>query len=194
MPREIRQLRSGERVPEAPPRRYINKSHGYVRLRWRVGPARYVEAYEHRVSGGVVVDAEHVHHRNHKKDDNSPGNLAPLTAAEHARKHLIIDRAAVVRLYESGMSTQKVAERVGTNRGNVSRMLREEGIAPRRKADYSPSVSEEDLRAARSGFGSAPQIARHFGVPLSTIYRLMREYGIAAYPIGRPTAERGGHG
>ena len=45
----IRTLKAGEVVPSAPPRRYV-ASHGYVRLRWTVGPGPRdeVEVYEHR--------------------------------------------------------------------------------------------------------------------------------------------------
>jgi 5-methylcytosine-specific restriction protein A len=82
----ITTIRSGEAVPAGEPKRY-RSSHGYVRLRWLVGPQEYLETYEHRVVDGFVTNAEHVHHDNRVKDDNSGENLVPLTAEEHNRLH-----------------------------------------------------------------------------------------------------------
>lgn len=82
----ITTIRSGEAVPAGEPKRY-RSSHGYIRLRWLVGPQEYLETYEHRVVDGFVTNAEHVHHDNRVKDDNSDVNLVPLTAEEHNRLH-----------------------------------------------------------------------------------------------------------
>lgn len=73
-------------MPCGEPKRYPNGD-GYIRLRWKVGIEQYVETYEHRVFDGVVTDAEHVHHRNEVRDDNSPENLEPMTAEEHNAHH-----------------------------------------------------------------------------------------------------------
>lgn len=82
----IRQLRPGEAVPQHPPRRYSTGS-GYIRLRWKVGVAQYVETYEHRVFDGAVTTAEHVHHKNKDRSDNRPENLVQMTAEEHTSHH-----------------------------------------------------------------------------------------------------------
>lgn len=80
----IRTLRPGEPLPEGEPRRYPN-DRGYVRLRWKVGPAEYVEVYEHRLVAGLP-DAE-VHHRDGDKANNDRDNLLPLDKREHATHH-----------------------------------------------------------------------------------------------------------
>lgn len=89
----IRQLRPGEEVPPGQPKRY-RTSHGYMRLRWLVGPQQYLETYEHRVRDGVVVRAEHVHHINGKRDDNRPENLREMSAEEHNEHHTSGKRGA----------------------------------------------------------------------------------------------------
>lgn len=182
----IRQLRPGERIPEAPPRRYLS-SHGYVRLRWKVGKASYVEVYEHRVFDGRVTAAAHVHHRNGVKSDNRTENLEPVTTAEHAAHHRAVDRDQVVRLYLSGLSMPRVAQAVGADHGYISRILRAEGVRARRKRDYAPHVARDALVAAAADetVTRARDLAERFDVPLPTIYRLMREYGIPPFDPSR---------
>lgn len=81
----IRALRDDEPMPAGTPRRYRNDS-GYVRLRWKISPEQYVEAYEHRVVMGRP-EGMHVHHINGMKDDNRPANLQVLSPHEHAKLH-----------------------------------------------------------------------------------------------------------
>lgn len=47
----VRRLGPDEAVPSGQPSRHTNASG--VRLRWKVGPASYIECYEHRVVDGV---------------------------------------------------------------------------------------------------------------------------------------------
>jgi DNA-binding CsgD family transcriptional regulator len=82
----IHQLEPGARVPGSTPRRYLTGS-GYIRLRWKVGVAQYVETYEHRVFDGFVTTAEHVHHVNEDKTDNRPENLQRMSRYEHNTHH-----------------------------------------------------------------------------------------------------------
>src|SRR5687768_7439307 len=72
-PKSVRLLQPGEPVPSGKPGRYKN-IHGYIVLRWRVGRSQYVECLEHRLQCGLPVN-QHVHHKNHQKDDNRPENL-----------------------------------------------------------------------------------------------------------------------
>lgn len=80
----IRQLSKGEPIPGGEPARYLNRE-GYVRLRWLVGPADYVEALEHRLVMGFPEGE--IHHLNGDKTDNRPENLAVLSKVEHATLH-----------------------------------------------------------------------------------------------------------
>jgi hypothetical protein len=154
---KIRSLRPGESIPESEPGRY-RSSHGYVRLRWLVGTQTYVETYEHRVVNGMVTTAEHVHHDNRVKVDNSTGNLVPLTAEEHNALHAaervgqrrwapyrserdyrraerkvarLAAKEEMRRMYvEEGVSTVEIARRLGIDPSNVSRALWSIGFRP----------------------------------------------------------------
>lgn len=143
----ITQLRSGDQVPPWPPRRY-RAGHGYIRLRWKIAPGRYVEAYEHRVIDGRVTTAEHVHHRNHVRDDNRPENLEHLTAEEHFQEHTAADKARArqaARLYRDGLTTIQVAEEIGVGAPCVSRMLQRQNVATRSKSHYAKPLDEDDI-------------------------------------------------
>lgn len=85
-PTTTRTLQPGERVPSGTPARYLNAI-GYVRLRWLVGVASYVEVYEHRLNAGLPAKHLHVHHVNGNKADNRPENLRVMTATDHMTLH-----------------------------------------------------------------------------------------------------------
>lgn len=137
-PRSITQLPPGAPLPDGMPRRY-RAHNGYIRLRWYLGPGRYVETYEHRVEGDHVTTAEHVHHINHDKSDNSPANLRYLTAEEHAEHHrahpaprrparkkgaprpLAYDHGMILDMLDQGLSHSAIAAKVGCSIATVSR-------------------------------------------------------------------------
>lgn len=152
----IRQLRPGEPIPNWPPRRY-KAGHGYIRLRWRIGPNQLVETYEHRVDGDHVTTAEHVHHKNRKRDDNRPENLEHLTVEEHQAEHYAEDRRRIMpaaQLYLSGLSTTQVGERLGVDPSCVSRMLQRAGVPTRPSSSYAkPIDADEIVRRYLSGQG-----------------------------------------
>lgn len=181
----IRQLRPGERVPPGEPARY-RSGHGYIRLRWRIGNGDYVEAYEHRIIDGRATTAEQVHHRNEVKDDNRPENLAHVTAAEHRREHRLIDRQEAISRYEAGESLPTIAQAMQCDPGQLSRLLRDEGVVMRAKRDYYPSIERDALAAAMKPGARAPQLAELFGVSVPTIYRWIREHELPRLPTGRP--------
>lgn len=129
--RSVRHLAPGERVPEGEPRRY-GSSHGYVRLRWRIGVRRYVETYEHRVFDGHVTTEDHVHHLNHDRSDNRPENLQQMTALEHLSHHGDAAwRNHAAELYIRGMSTYQIGRLVERNPATVYRALVKLGVRPR---------------------------------------------------------------
>ena len=123
-------LKTGEMVPPFPPNRYI-KGHKYIRLRWKLDNGKWVEALEHRVLNGVIVDGE-VHHKNHNPKDNSIENLKVFkTRLEHCVEHRKIDHDRIVNYYKSGMSTVQIAKLIGKCNGTVGFILRARGVQMR---------------------------------------------------------------
>ncbi len=189
----IRRLRPGEAVPDGEPRRYQSQQ-GYIQLRWRVAPKLLVETYEHRVRDGFVVDAEHVHHRNHDPADNRPVNLQPMTALEHAELHADDRRApwhAIARMYEDGLTQPQIAERLGCNNATVSRALKRVGVKARPTRARYPLPSEPVVRSAYASVHSAPELAKALGIAVNTARVALRTYGLPPFPPGRPSTKRG---
>lgn len=184
----IRNLRAGESVPAGPPRRYPNKQ-GYIRLRWTIGPGEQVEVLEHRVVDGVVTDAEHVHHRNHIRDDNRPSNLEPLTAAQHAARHNAEYKRRgrqMARLYRSGHSTVDIARQLGVNPGTVSRRLAELNVEMRTTSDYAVEVDPAEVAELYRSGRSLTSLARQYRVETKRMTSLIREGGATIRKPGRP--------
>ena len=184
----IRTLKAGEVVPSAPPRRYV-AAHGYVRLRWTVGPGPgdQVEVYEHRVVDGRVTTAEHVHHRNHKRDDNRPENLAHLTAEQHAAEHADSKRdAEIVSLYQQGWSTVRLGSRFNLNPSSVRKALLRSGVALRSPSDYVQPVELERVKQLHGEGVRAQRMASMLGVGVERINRALDELGLPRFAPGRP--------
>jgi hypothetical protein len=192
-PKHVRTLGPDEPRPEGEPRRYAAR-HGYVRLRWRVGVGQYVEALEHRLVVGAQPGV-HVHHRNHVTDDNRPGNLEPLTPAEHAAHHGLIrrrfDRARAAAMYRDGMSTVEIGHALGVNPATVYRGLVRAGVATRSMAEAAAlerlpldegAVVELHLAGVR-----AEAIARQLGCSSEPIHRIIRAHGLTPHRPGRPS-------
>lgn len=136
-----RQLQPGDPVPAGEPKRYKNAA-GYVRLRWLVGPRTFVEVYEHRLVAGLPAGV--VHHKNERKDDNSPTNLAPLTSSEHAQIHhptlFNVDLAAC--MYMEGWTLPQLSTYFGKNTGNLNRSLRKYGVTMRTGSESKRLMAE----------------------------------------------------
>lgn len=131
----IRTLRHGELPPEGvEPRRFKN-SQGYVRLRWRVSPTEQVECYEHRWVMGNPPAGVQVHHRNHVRDDNRPENLEVLDPSVHSAEHRKYDAEEIARLYDAGLSTPAIAEKLGCDASTALRVLRRTGRQARTLSD-----------------------------------------------------------
>lgn len=187
----IRQLQPGEQIPPSEPKRYTS-GQGYIRLRWRIAPRRMVETYEHRVNpDGRVTDAEHVHHHNGDKTDNTPSNLIPLTADEHTTIHADhrrqVDRTQALALYQGGLTTTETAARLHCHTATISRILAEENVPARPQRDRYPLVPHDVLHATilANPRDRVPQLAVRLNVPRNTIRRSMKAYGIPSFPSGR---------
>lgn len=182
----IRSLRPGESPPPTEPKRYPNSS-GYIRLRWRVGPGEYVEAYEHRVIAGEPVGQ--VHHRDHDKTNNDPSNLEVLTPADHARlHHMRHDADEMVRLYADGMSTPQVAAVLGCDAATVYRALVRNGVKPRSLSESQRvEVDDERLTAMHEAGARSTAIAAKLGVSRGKVQTRVHELGLTPHPCGRPS-------
>ena len=186
----IRWLGPDEQPPEGvEPRRYVNRSTGYVRLRWRVGPRDYVEVFEHRWVAGAHGDASvQVHHRNGVRDDNRPENLEVVTPAAHGAEHRSIDRQCVMDLYAAGLSCVQVAAQVGADASYVFRLLVAAGVSIRPGSTYSTIDIDESLveRLHTAGV-RVGRIARLLGVSQIVVQRVVDQLGLTPHRPGRPT-------
>jgi Mor family transcriptional regulator len=186
----IRQLKPGEPLPPGPPKRY-KAGHGYIRLRWKIAPRQYVETYEHRLDGDHVTTAEHVHHKNRRRDDNRPDNLKPLSAAEHAEHHTEeYHRRAhrMAKLYEEGWSTVELSRKFRISTTCVYRRLVDVGVTMRsaeeRRAEVPPEQAAEMYMAGRS----ITSLARQYRMDSGRITKLIRAGGGVIRKPGRPKA------
>ena len=183
----IRTLRSGERIPDAPPRRYPD-SLGYIRLRWTVAPGEEVEVREHRVFDGVVTEASHVHHLDHNKANNDPSNLLPTTPAEHARHHRTIDRELVIELYAEGLSTPEIGRRLGFDASGIWRALNHEGVATRNLSDSQRArLDDEQIRRLHAAGVRSKRIAQSLGYSAIVVNNAFKRLGLEPLRPGRPT-------
>ncbi len=183
----MRYLRPGDPIPEGEPKRYINV-HGYVILRWRVGPCEMVETLEHRVVDGHVTTAPHVHHIDGNKQNNDPSNLAFVDSRTHRNLHRTTSRAEVVRLYGDGQrTTTEVAQLLGTHAGNVYRILIEEGVKVRSGPEMRRAkVDRAGIAKAYAEGMPIKEIGERFGIHFACARGIAAEFGVPSRREGRP--------
>lgn len=183
---EIRQLRKGEALPASRPGLY-RSGHGYMRLRWKVGTHKYVEAYEHRLALGLP-DC-HVHHKDEDKANNEPANLEPLTAAEHRRRHV-------------GAQPWRDGYRVPSARrwmvwGGLKSAMAYEKHQRRLAREASRRQFSAELAEHYAAGLTTVQIAELVGIHESNVYLALRKQGVTIRtrwdyrpPIDRETVRR----
>lgn len=180
----------GDPRPPGPPRRYVSKS-GYVILRWTVAPGREVETREHVWVAGEP--GKEVHHLNHVRWDNAPGNLIALAPEQHRAIHAAENKALdgqMIALYQAGLGTVQVGRVVGRTAGNVSRVLARNGVKARPSGSWKRADLDEGPILARLRKGERlDAIARDLGLTRMLVERVRREHGIPAPPPGRPPAQ-----
>lgn len=153
-----RTLRPDEPDPVGEPLVY-NASDGRIIHRWKVAPRQYVER--------VLRNA-----------DGSPQRWRPITAIR-------VDRDEAVSRYEAGESTTAIAEAMGCDAGNLSRLLRRAGVTPRKAGDYAtPFDAAEVVARHRAGEGHV-SIARDLGVSTRRITEVLRAAGVTPRSAGR---------
>lgn len=154
----IRTLGPSEPRPSDTPRRYVNGA-GYVRLRWKISRGEYLECYDRDETGQLVRE--------------QPGRPR-------------IDRAAVVTLYERGLTQPLIAEHLGCSAGQVSRILAAANVPARSPGDYEPIDEELAERLYRDG-QSLHFVARLVGATPGRLRRVLSHRGVRIRPVGRPT-------
>jgi hypothetical protein len=192
----IRQLKSGDAVPADRPRRY-SSDHGYIRLRWKVGPQQYVETYEHRVVDGFVTRAEHVHHKNRIRHDNRPENLEHLTADEHREEHRAesLERARRMAVrYEAGRSIIQIAKEFGVDNSVVCRRLNDLGVKMRTTSDYAKPIDEAAVLAEYEKGRGFKAIGRELHVSLARVRSIVEASGLPLRGPGRVRGVASGSG
>jgi len=99
------------------------------------------------------------------------------------RSTLKVSAKTVVALYESGLSQNAVAQRVGCNPKRVDQILREAGIRRRKKTcSPIPCRAFEARRLYESGL-SFRQCSTRLGVSCSTVRYWMRRFGASSRSI-----------
>lgn len=190
--RICRRLEDDEPIPEGVPKRYLSGS-GYMRLRWKIAPLTYVEAYEHRIVAGAK-GKQQVHHLNGVKHDNRPENLQVMAPGDHTRLHNTrVNASEVIRLYQSGLTTTEVGERLSVDPSQVSRILKANHI-PTRPVNEQLRIKfdEEQIREWMLSGVSDRSIARWLGISTLPVNRIRRKLGIAPRRQGRPSRSEEG--
>jgi hypothetical protein len=184
----IRRLRDDEPIPAGQPRRYVNKCHGYVVLRWKTGTRQYVEMLEHRYVAGRTTP--HVHHINRNRQDNRPENLRPVTPLEHGAEHSVVDWVEAADLYAEGWHLKRLADRYCVHYVGLLRGLRKRGVKMRSAAEGKRAARGVDLDRLKQLWSeglSERAIARALGQSRIVIRDRREQLGLTPRRPGRPT-------
>jgi len=185
----ITSVQPGCHVPLWPARRY-KSGHGYIRLRWKLRPNVYVEAYEHRVCDGVVRLGV-THHINGNKSDNKKGNLSEMSNPCHVEHHAAIRRRydinKAAEMYRSGMSLTALGRVFSVHPVSVMRALKKVGVVMRPVCPPITVFIDLDVVARLYANGTrVKEMSRQTGVGRHAINRVMKELGLSPFPVGSP--------
>jgi hypothetical protein len=147
-----------------------------VLLRWKVGPAEYVETTEHRLAAGLP--AADVHHVNADKADNDPGNLEPLSHSAHARHHgaELTAKSRATTQWDGARSQatydkrQRAAQRRREYRDRALLMAaayREGRSTTEISATFGLSAGGVSVALRSVGVAMRPRPGQHAGLPLA---------------------------
>lgn len=151
-------LRSDEADPEGDPLVYTT-SDGRRMQRWKVGQRQYVE-------------------RSVRHADGSPVRDRPLIAKR-------IDRDEARRRYEAGESLPAIARALDCNSGQLSRALRQMGVAMRKPSDYAATIDTEDVVRRYENREGYRAIARDLGVSEQRVKEVLIDAGVLMRGVGR---------
>lgn len=183
--KSTRALRHGEPLPNGEPRRYLT-SHGYIKLRWKIGPNSYLDIFEHRLVVGRPPDHMQVHHINGVKSDNRPENLMVVTPRQHGAEHITFDLHAAERDYLAGMSYPQLSEKYNVDSAALMRGLKKHrgmksrGIGEARRAQVDAALVVDLFRRG----WRATWIAEELGCTTAVVRNRLDEAGLGA--AGRP--------
>jgi len=111
----------------------------------------------------------------------STNRTIPVATAPHvhaARRRLSVDAIRqLVTDYQAGVPSTQLATRYGISKGAVLRLLREQGIAIRRKAITAAEV-EQAIQLYGQGLSLAA-VGAQLGYDHGTIHRALKRAGIA---------------
>jgi hypothetical protein len=85
------------------------------------------------------LQAEHVHHKNELKQDNSPANLQPMSPSAHAQLHGLqrrrFSREQAAELYRLGWGLSIVADYFGVAMPTMHQALKQHGVQMRTSSE-----------------------------------------------------------
>ena len=99
----------------------------------------------------------------------------PFKNGNYPANKKFLDKARVLALYESGLSTNKIAKLLGCHKSLVSKLLKDEGLLRYRR--MNPEQQAEMVRQYQAG-ESGPVVAKRFGTTAPAVYLALDRAGV----------------
>jgi hypothetical protein len=138
---------------------------------------------------GYVTDAEHVHHRNRRRDDNRAANLEHLSADDHWHRHASPHADETIRRYVSGETLESIAQDLSCDASSLSRLIKRNGVEARKSQDYRKDLSPDRMDQVRQMHSRGIRVGSMMvclGVGRPQIQRAMDSMGLPNFRAGRP--------